>query len=143
MLGGYWAGRHLRLIVFGKRGKETLQYFGTWRKSSPIVLRSVCCAIVACFCLFLLGIASSCVLLPAVGCSCVLSQTTCGQPLRMSPRWKNMSLISFWKRPLLGKEESATRAMVCSSGFLSRPISSSLYAKSHRKNKDQVLSKTM
>ena len=61
-VGGYWAGRRLRLIVFGKRGKDPLQYFGTGRKSSPIVLRSVCFAIVACFCLFLLGIASSCVL---------------------------------------------------------------------------------
>ena len=61
-VGGSWAGRRLRLIVFGKRGKDPLQYFGTGRKSSPIVLRSVCCAIVACFCLFLLGIAGSCVL---------------------------------------------------------------------------------
>ena len=61
-VGGYWAGRRLRLIVFGTRSKDPLQYFGTGRKSSPIVLRSVCCAIVACFCLFLLGIASSCVL---------------------------------------------------------------------------------
>ena len=33
---GYWTGRRLRLIVYGKRSKDPLQQFGTGRKSSCV-----------------------------------------------------------------------------------------------------------
>ena len=36
-VGSFCAGRRLRLIVFGKRGKDPLQNFGTRRKTSPTV----------------------------------------------------------------------------------------------------------
>ena len=70
-VGGYWAGRRLRLIVFGKRGKDPLQYFGTGRKSSPLFCEAFVARLLrvfACSCLVLLALACSCLLLVALAC---------------------------------------------------------------------------